>query len=129
MSDGLGYKIEGLRQAVAALNAVSGGAADMRPVMHNVAEIVARRARKRVPVLSGALRATIRSGKAKLKAQVRAGYNSARLRYAAVIHYGWPKRGIPANPWMEKALAETQEQALEELSRGMDRLLRTHRLK
>jgi hypothetical protein len=36
-------------------------------------------------------------------------YGSARLRYAAVQHWGWPKRNIAAQPWAADAAARTQD--------------------
>lgn len=119
-------RIDGIRAAVRALDQAGADVQDMRDLMHSMGEIVAQRARGTAPVLTGALRGNIRAGRGKTKAVVRAG--GARLRYAPVIEYGWPKRGITARPFLTQALQATLPQVLAEFDRGLNQLLRKNGL-
>lgn len=118
-------RIEGLRKTLAALSKAGADAEQMRDLMHTIGNIVVKAAVP--PVLTGRLASTIRAGRGKTKAVVRAG--GARAKYAGVIHYGWPARGIPANPFLRRALAATRNDQLQTLNQGIDQLLKDNDLK
>jgi len=63
-------------------------------------------ARQHAPRRTGALAATVRGSGTKTRAVVRAGY--ARVPYAGPIHWGWPDRGIPPQPWLVEAAVDSQ---------------------
>lgn len=125
----VGYRIEGLSKALRALEAAGADSDNLRGLMHQVGELVAARARELVPYDSGMLHSTIRSGYAKQKATIRAGFDSRPVKYAAVIHYGWPKRSIKPRPFLTKALEDRQLQALAALEEGMGAILHKRDLK
>lgn len=89
----------------------------------DAARVVERDAVRRVPVDSGALRATIRVVEVMDAAAVIAG--SDVVPYAGVIHHGWPARGIAAQPYLDDRrrdeVAEFYEDEVRDLVRQFDR--------
>jgi hypothetical protein len=96
----------------------------MRQLIHTVGMVVVRAAS--APVRSGKLEGTIRAGRGKTKAVVRAG--GARAPYAGVIHYGWPARGIAAQPFLVDALQAQRNNVLSTLDTGIEEILRKNNL-
>src|SRR5699024_3301456 len=102
-------------------------AADLKALMGAIGELVADAARPRVPVRTGALARSVRAGKAKTRAVVRAG--SKKVPYAGVIQYGWPGHNIEAQPFLTDALAAERRQVFDTLDEGIADLLEKHDLK
>ena len=120
-----GIRIEGLRELNAKLRAAGDDSADMPDLMFRLGSIVIAAARP--PALSGELGGTLRAGRGRTKAVVRAGY-AKRGAHAGVVHYGNPHRNSRAQPFLVDALRRAQPQLVDELSTGIDALLRKHRL-
>lgn len=118
---GVSVQTQGLRAASRALSKAGDYAEDQKELMHEIGMVVANEAKRIAPVRSGTLRDTIRAGKGKTKAVVRAGFK--RVPYAPVVHYGWPDRNIPAQPYMYQALANTRTEVMSRYDRGMEALL------
>jgi hypothetical protein len=117
-------RVEGLSKAMRALTRAGADAADMKSLMHEIGSIVVDAANP--PTVSGRLAGTIRAGRGKTKAVVRAG--GARAPYAGVIHYGWPARNIGAQPFLSTALNSNRSAVFERLEEGIDELLRKNDL-
>lgn len=94
-------------------------------LMHDVGMVVVRAAQP--PVKTGKTRDTLRAGKGKTKAVVRAG--GARAPYVGVTHYGTPGGEILPNPWLLEALQDTRPQVLSTLEAGIDQILVKNHLK
>lgn len=116
MADATGIKVEGLKDALKALQAIGVPTAEVSAASQQAAEIVASTSRTLVPVRSGRLRASIRSKKQARKVLVSAG-NNTTVPYANPIHWGWfydknnfIKKNILPNPFFSKALGITREQ-------------------
>lgn len=77
--------------------------AEMKAIHKQLADEVADRARPKVPVRSGALRDSLRTTGTVRDAIGRVGRTS--VPYAAVIHWGSPKRGIRSRPFLTDAAA------------------------
>lgn len=91
----MGTQVE-VKAAIAALRRFGDEAKDdIKKVNLEAAKLVEREAKQRVPVLTGRLRASIRSSGQAGKGVVRAG--GARVPYANPIHWGWPSR--PEAKW------------------------------
>lgn len=118
-------RITGLRSTLRAMEKAGAASADMKDLMHSVGMIVVHAARP--PRISGSLSGTLRAGKGKTKAVVRAG--TARVPYAGVIHYGWPQRSIPANPFLATTIQQQLPAILSALDKGIDDLLQKENLK
>ncbi|MFD1505259.1 HK97 gp10 family phage protein [Georgenia yuyongxinii] len=119
-------KVEGLRKTVRAMEAAGASSQDMKDLMHALGLIVVRAAQPRSPIISGRLSGSLRAGRGKTKAVVRAG--GARAPYAGVIHYGWPARNIAAHPFLADALQATRSQIFSALNDGLGDLLKKHDL-
>jgi hypothetical protein len=114
-----GIKVEGLRDALAALKAVGTPTAEVSAAAQQAGEIVANMSRSLVPVRSGRLRATIKSRKQARKVLISAG-NNTTVPYANPIHFGWYydknnfiKKNILPNPFFSKALGITRKEVYE----------------
>lgn len=117
-------RVTGVAKTVRALEKAGADAEDMRDLMHSIGELVVHAARP--PEVSGALLGTIRAGRGKTKAVVRAG--SAAVPYAGVTHYGWPAHNIAPHPFLTTALQEERGAVFRELDRGIADILRKNNL-
>lgn len=116
--------VKGLTKTVRALERAGADAQDMKSLMHEIGNIVVRAAQP--PQVSGVLAGTIRAGKGKTKAVVRAG--GARAPYAGVIHYGWPARNIAPQPFLTNALQAERTAVFNALDDGIADILRKNDL-
>lgn len=114
-SAGSRIRIVGLGRTVRALEKSGADAQSMRDLMHDLGSIVVRGATP--PVASGALQGTIRAGRGKTKAVVRAG--TARVPYAGVHEWGNPRTGLPAKHFLSNSLNSNRTDVLEALERGL----------
>jgi phage gpG-like protein len=118
-------RVEGLRELMKAFKNAAVDAEDQKDLMHQLGSIVGNAARP--PEDSGLLASTIRAGRGKTKAVVRAG--GARAPYAGVIHYGWPGHNIEPQPFLLTALQSTSTQVVSALNDGVGKLLRDNKIK
>lgn len=124
---GATIRVEGIRELNRKLEAAGKSTDDMRNLMHSLGLIVIANARP--PRQSGELAGTLRSGRGKTKAVVRAGYAS-RGAYAGVVHYGDPHpthRRRP-HPFLTDALKRSRAQVVTALATGINRILITNNL-
>ena len=91
--------------------------AELKAVHSRVAAMVAQRASSTAPRRTGRLASTVRGNKAAARATVMAG--RASVPYANPIHWGWPARGIAAQPWMSDAATDTESQWLQVFEAGI----------
>jgi hypothetical protein len=125
-SGGARVRIDGMKDVIRKLNKAAADANDMKDLMHDIGMIVVKASA--VPTRSGTLAGTLRAGRGKTKAVVRAGY-AKRAPYAGVIHYGWPARGIAPRPFLTNALRANHAQIFSALENGLDALLAKNNLK
>jgi hypothetical protein len=112
-------KVEGLSKVRRDLKALGGDLdlvkGEFLETNRRVAEIVIGDSKKFVPVLSGALAASIRQASTKTAAKVRVGSSGGSKRgggegaggltpYAGPIHFGWPARRIKPQPFIYEAI-------------------------
>lgn len=118
-------RVEGLRTTVRDLERAGADSQDMKTLIHEIGMIVVKSAD--VPSLTGTLAGTLRAGRGKTKAVVRAG--GARAPYAGVRHYGWPARNIDAAPFLLDAVQSERGEILDTLDQGIDQILVKNNLK
>lgn len=123
--DGVRVRVDGLSKTFRAMSKAGADSQDMKVLMHELGMIVVKATNP--PVVSGRLAGTIRAGRGKTKAVVRAG--GARAPYGPVIHYGWPARGITPQPFLLNALQRKRGDVLSALDDGIEDLLRKNNLK
>ncbi len=117
-------RVEGFGKTLRSMSKAGADASDMKDLMHTLGQVVISAAQP--PRKDGTLAGTLRAGRGKTKAVVRAG--GARAPYAGVIHYGWPAHNIEANPFLIDALRATRPQILAGLDKGLGELLRKNNL-
>jgi hypothetical protein len=123
-----GIKVQGLQDALKALKAIGTPTAEVSAAAQQAGEIVASMSRSLVPVMSGKLRATIKSKKQARKVLVSAG-NNTTVPYANPIHWGWyydknnfVKKNIMPNPFFAKALGLTRQEVYENYFNSINKL-------
>lgn len=120
LGNGARLRVEGLAKFIRQAQKAGASAEDMRELMHRVGMVVVTRSA--LPARTSALDNSVRAGRGKTKAVVRAG--SAKVPYAGVINYGWPARGIlPAAHPLQDTLAATRGDQLAMLEAGINEIL------
>jgi len=118
--EGLTIELEGFKALIGQLRAAGDDLSDLSELNHRLGLIVI--ANTNAPRKSGELAGTLRAGKGKTKAVIRAGY-AKRGAYAGVVHYGDPHRNHRANPFLVRGLAASQGQVMTELTNGINQIL------
>jgi len=118
---GVRLRVEGLGKTLRQLQKAGASAEDMKELMHQLGSIVVLAATPRARRESGAMASSIRAGRGKTKAVVRAG--GRRVPYAGVQHYGWPAHNIDPNPFLTDAMQATRPAILHQLDAGLAKLL------
>lgn len=99
-------QVRGSRQLRATLRRAGDDLGELKAVHARIGSLVAAAAARAAPHRTGALAADVRSSGTNTAAIIRSG--RARLPYAGPIHWGWPSRGIRAQPFMTDAAANTE---------------------
>lgn len=114
-------RVDGARRLRTTMRRAGIDMAELREVHAAAARLVAARADP--PRRTGRLAATIRAGATQRQATVRAGY--ARVPYAPVIHWGWPARGIRAQPFLSEAAQASEPAWVELYARHVEQIINT----
>ena len=93
---------------------------ELKQAYRDTATLIVTAARQRAPEQSGDLKASIRPLGGVTSAVVAAG--NARVPYAAPIHWGWPKRGITAQPFIGEALKDEWDRVADTFEAAVDRV-------
>lgn len=117
--------VEGIPEIIKKVRAANGDLNQMNELMHSLGLIVIAHANP--PRDSGEVAGSMRAGRGRTKAVVRAGY-AKRAAYAGVVHYGDPHRGHRGTPFLTDALKRSQSQVIAALSKGTDDILRSNNL-
>jgi len=128
---GVTVRVTGLRDLVRNLERAGVAAEDIKEVMGEAGEIVARRAITLAPSRTGKLKANIRASKAKTKASIKAG--SARVPYARFVYFGRynaEKGGLyqKENPFLFDAVRATRTQVFNKIEEGIGDILKRNNL-
>lgn len=115
-------RVTGLRETIRTLEQLGVQVADLKEAMTRIGTLVGREAYTLARKKSGRMAGSIRPGRAKSKAIIRAG--RAGLPYVGVQHYGWPGHGITPNPFLTDAAENKQREAVTELSDSLNSLIR-----
>jgi len=105
-------RFEGARRLRSTLRRAGDDLTDMRRAHGFAALIAANAARGIAPVgRTGRLAASVRSTGTKTAGIIRAGNNSS-VPYGPPVHWGWPRRGIPANPFLSRGAQQSESRWL-----------------
>lgn len=116
-------RVTGLRELVRDLEKMGIAISDLKNVFSSIANEGAQLAARFAPHRTGALARSIRGNKAKNKAVITAGRGRTNL-YAGVINFGYPKRNIEAQLYMQRASLELAPSIEPKLSSAINELLR-----
>ncbi len=117
-----GFTVQGVTAVVRDLQALGLGVDDLKDAFSSLASEGAEIAASHAPNLTGRLRGSVRGNRAKSKAVVIAGRSA--VPYAAAINYGWPRRGIAASGFMQKASEEMEPKAIDRLEAEINHTIR-----
>ena len=123
MTEEAGIRVDGARQLRSSMRRAGLDLDQLKSTHAAVAQLVAGRGRTAAPKRSGRLAASVRPSGTKTQAVIRAGY--ARVPYANPIHWGWPRRGIAANPWLSRAAQSSEPAWVGIYTREVDRIIDT----
>lgn len=112
-------RVEGARELRASMKRAGEDLGELKNAHREVASQVARATQP--PRLTGRLAGNVRPGASATAAMVRAG--GARVPYAGPIHWGWPARGIAAQPFIVDAAQRTETEWTATYQADVDRLL------
>jgi HK97 gp10 family phage protein len=120
--------VKGMPELVAALKAIGAPVEAIIKANEAVGMPVLRTAKNIAPVKSGALRDSIRLGKATTNVKIRAGLK--KVPYANPIHWGWfydrnnfITKNIKPNPFMARALGYNRDEILTKYVSEMKKLI------
>ena len=126
-------ELEGLKEISKQLTLLASDDKSINEANYRAANTLLRTARPMVPVKSGKLANTLKAGKAKKYASVRAG--SARVPYAAPIHFGWfydkeyfIRKNIAPNPFFYRALGMVYTDIIDKYNNDMQNIIKKHKL-
>lgn len=119
-----GIYVDGLKELNSQLRKVKSKELDdeLKSIHADLAKEITKRALPKVPVRTGALRASVRSSGTKTSAIGRAGSKRA-VPYAPAIHWGWPKRGIKARPFLQDAAAAIEKDVADDYAKAVEAML------
>ena len=106
MSEDVTYKVEGLGTLLRTLKKAGLDIEELKDANAAAAEMVAAAAMASAPRRTGLLGSSVRGSRKARGATVMAG--RASVPYAGPIHWGWPARGIAANPFISDAATSTE---------------------
>ena len=100
---------------------------DMKPAHMAAAELVVYKARPMAPYRTGQLADSLRAFARQRSGIVRAG--STAVPYAGPIVFGWPARGIKANPFIYEAADKRRAEIVAIYEKRINELITKHRLR
>jgi hypothetical protein len=98
-----GFDVRGADELRRTLARAGDELGDLSAVNRRVGDLVAGQARALAPHRSGQLAGTVRATAAAAVVNL-----TATAPYAGPIHWGWPARGIPAQPFLSDAATRTE---------------------
>jgi hypothetical protein len=126
-------QVEGLKEINQKLKAFDKDDATMANANYEAAQLLIKKALPAVPVVSGALKASLKPSKTRAAAQVRAG--NARVPYANPIHWGWffdkkhnKRKNIRPNPFLANTLKYNYPEIIANYKKNAEILIKKYNL-
>lgn len=122
MAGALRLQVTGAEQVAAQFKALGLKSRDLERAFAEIGAEVAQDATALAPKDTGRLAGDVRVGKGKTRATISVG--RASLPYAPPIHWGWRRRNIEPNPFLQKAADSKAEFSADRIVREMERLIK-----
>lgn len=122
-SPSAGIRVEGADRLRRTMRQAGQDLGQLREAHAAAAAIAGATGKLRAPKDSGTLAGNVRWSGTTTAAILRVG--SARVPYANPIHWGWPARGIRANPFLSYAARSTEAQWTQVYEKAVERILST----
>jgi phage gpG-like protein len=122
MAKSAGFRVEGVRNLVKELQAMGVEVEDLKEAFGDLASEGARKAAGFVKSRTGRLAASVRGNRAKNKAVVTAG--RASVPYGGVTNYGWSKRNITGQQFMQRADEAMRPVAIERITDHLQKTIK-----
>ncbi len=117
-------KVKGVNEVVRSFKQYGGAIDDLKNANANIGMKVATTAKATAPLLTGNLQRSIRPNRASARVQIKAG--GAAVPYAGVQEYGWPLRGIQAQPFLRRAAWDERDYTKEQYTQNLMDLSRKY---
>ncbi len=114
-------KVVGAAEFRKAMRNMGADLKDLTAINRRAAETVAEAARDGAPVLTGALRGSVKSRATQKRGSVQAG--SKGVVYAGPIHFGWPARNIKPQPFLYDALDDRRDAVVDAYEQHIEALV------
>lgn len=114
-------RVEGARRLRSTLRKAGQDLGDLKTAHTAAAGIVTPAARGRAPRRTGRLAGDVRGSGTTTAATIRVG--RASVPYAQPVHWGWPRRGIAANPFVTEAAQATEPTWVQAYESAVSRIL------
>ena len=109
---GAAIEVIGLNRLIKTMKAAGADVGELKALNRAAAAAVAPTARATTPVgppAGGHISSTVRIGATARAGIIRAGTGlGGRFPYGGPLHWGWPARGIRAQPWLQNAAQATE---------------------
>lgn len=123
-SRGSRIQVTGLRETIRSLERLGTEVKDLKDAFKRIGNLVVDDAQAGAPKKSGALAGSIRASNTKNRSTIRSG--SAKVPYAGVQEWGWPRHNIEGSHYLVSAVERNQQtsvRALDDELRGLIRRL------
>lgn len=114
-------KVEGARRLRSTLRKAGRDLGELKSAHAAAAGIVTTAARGRAPRRTGRLAGDVRGSGTTTSAIIRVG--RASVPYANPVHWGWPRRGIEAQPFASEAAQATEPTWVQAYEAAVNRVL------
>lgn len=125
MTAGQGYiKVDGGRRFRRTLRKAGADMKDLTRLHRRVGDIIVPKAKALAPIgpeAGGHIANNIRATAAQSHSTIRAGGKTRP--YGPPIHWGWPSRGITAQPWISIAAQDTEPTWSHEFMNGIEKII------
>jgi hypothetical protein len=116
-------ELEGAARLRRTLKAAGVSVQDLKAAHREIAERVVTEAQRRAPVRTGRLKASLRPVGTSASAIVRGGARS--VPYANPVHWGWRRRNIRANPFVQEAAEDLRDEIYDEYMQAIEKIIAT----
>lgn len=126
MAGGIEVQVSGINEVKSSLNKLGQDLESNIELNKELSTVIAQRASAIAPKLTGALASSIVGNASGERAQIVAG--GPAVPYAGVIEYGWPEKGIQAQPYLTTAVNKNMDFVIQEYEKTIQTAIKKYNL-